>query len=364
MFESDKQIQKGGDASQQIQAGSINIYGITEKRAREIFDEKFSLQKQDYTQEAIEQAQRRVKKLENRLIPKIKEIEHGLATFSDPGFQFLLVEAEKAAASSDKDMDYDLLSELIVERVKKGSQNRNTTTGIKLAVEIVGNISDEALVGLTVAHSVNSFFPVSGDVERGLDVLNYLFGKIMCSTLPVGEEWLDHLDILKAIRINTFSSLKKINEYYAEQLSGYVDVGIKRNSETYTKAVELLTSVSLIPNNLLVPHVFNTEYVRIPITNKVDIQKLKNIKEYNVFVSCTQEQKSVIEQIYNMYEKNDILLQQNKQLFIEEWDKRDKLNLLRKWWDSIKIGFSITSAGKVLAHANAQRCDNTLPSLV
>ena len=37
--------------------------------------------------------------------------------------------------------------------------------------------------------------------------------------------------------------------------------------------------------------------------------------------------------------------------------------LLKDWIEKIPNSFSITSVGKVLAHANAQRCDDKLPPL-
>ena len=51
----DKQIQKAGDYSQQIQAGTVIInQGIDEKRAREIYKEEFEIARRDFTQEAID----------------------------------------------------------------------------------------------------------------------------------------------------------------------------------------------------------------------------------------------------------------------------------------------------------------------
>jgi hypothetical protein len=48
---------------------------------------------------------------------------------------------------------------------------------------------------------------------------------------------------------------------------------------------------------------------------------------------------------------------------MEEWNKRKYLRVLREWWDGIDANVQVTSVGKVLAHANAQRCDKSLPML-
>lgn len=81
----------------------------------------------------------------------------------------LLVDAQKVAAT-ERSVDYDLLSELLVHRIEKGN-DRHTRTGIHRAVEIVEDISNEALLGLTVVHSLNSFILVSSECASALDIL-------------------------------------------------------------------------------------------------------------------------------------------------------------------------------------------------
>ena len=93
------EIQKAGDNSHQYQIQNLTIQqGIDEKRAREIYDEKYSIAKQDFTEEALRIANERVKELEDRLIPKMEAVKDGLKAFADPSFQLLLVDAQKAAA--------------------------------------------------------------------------------------------------------------------------------------------------------------------------------------------------------------------------------------------------------------------------
>ena len=153
-------IQKAGNNSTQVQASVINVYnGITEARAREIYQEEFEKIK-ELTKEAKQTAFQRVGELENRVIPKLSKIDKGLELFSNPDFQFLLLEAQKSAARSERSADYDLLTELLIHRVKNNS-NREKMLAIKKAVEIVDSISDEALLGLTVLHSVSSFTAIS-----------------------------------------------------------------------------------------------------------------------------------------------------------------------------------------------------------
>jgi hypothetical protein len=262
-----KQIQEAGNNSQQLQSNNmiVNI-GIDEKRAREIYHDMTSQTRMEYTKEALEVTNSRVTEFENRLFTKMKAVDGVLEAFADPSFQLLLVEAQKTAASTERPPDYDLLSELLIHRFQKGD-NRVIRAGISRAVEIVDKISDDALLGLTIFHSVSYFIPTSGVIQEGLNTLNDLFGKLCYGNLPLGNEWLDHLDILNSIRLNTFGSMKKLEQYYPEVLSGYIDNGIKKNSDDYSIAVELLKNNGL-PQNILIDHELNTEYVRLIITNK------------------------------------------------------------------------------------------------
>lgn len=362
-------IQIGGDGSQLLQATAMTVHlGIDEKRAREIYHEMNIQLRRDYTSEALEIANQRVTEFENILMPKMNSVEGALEAFADPSFQLLLVQAQKKAASSERTADYDLLSELLIHRFKRG-WDRKIRAGINRAVDIVDEISDDALLGLTVSHSISCFTPVSGDIEEGLDVLNGLFGKVIYDDLPGGIEWLDHLDILDAVRISTFGGLKKIEQFYTEQLSGYVDVGIEKESENYSKAIGLLDD-NRLPKLLLVDHSLNQDYSRLSVVNKDQIKSLKlqrlEMRDGGIVAiseELSEDQIQALYSIYNLYNNDGNLRKQNFDSFMKEWNKREHLLKLKSWWDAITTAFELTSAGKVLAHSNAQRCDKSLPPL-
>jgi hypothetical protein len=364
----EKQLQEAGDNSQQVQAEIVVIQsGIDEKRVREIFNELAINALSDYTFEASITANARNQEFVNVLIPKIVRANI-LEAFSDPSIQFLLKDAQRAAASTERPVDYELLSELLIHRVNKGA-DRNVRAGISRAVEIVDDISDEALLGLTVAHSVSYFSPSSGSLCSGLDVLNTLFSKITYSDLPHGSEWLDHLDILDAIRISQFGTLKKLQQYYPETLSGYIDVGIEENSASHTKAIEIVRE-SVLPLDILCKHELRDDYIRLSVTSmksldKLSLQQAINIGSQKMFmpIPLSESQKKAIHDVRSLYVVDENMKNDNITKFMIEWDKRESLKKLRVWWDAIDTSFNITAVGKVLAHANAQRCDPTLPAL-
>ena len=177
--------QKAGDNSLQVQAETV-VVGIDEKRVREIVDEKLQISLQDFSNEANQTAMQRNGEFGKRLINRMVD-EDALQAFADPAFQLLLIEAQKRAASTEREPDYDLLSELMLHRFKKGA-NRNVRAGISRAVEIVDQISDEALLGLTIFHATTYFLPVSGNIKQGLDVLDGLFGRLVYDVLPTDGE--------------------------------------------------------------------------------------------------------------------------------------------------------------------------------
>src|SRR5690606_38925229 len=129
--------------------------------------------------------------------------------------------------------------------------------------------------------------------------------------------WLDHLDILDAIRVSNFGSLKKIEQYYSEMLSGYIDVGIEKNSDDYNKAIELLKN-NRLPQNILIDHELNTDYVRVILPNKDHIgsltlqqQVVNNGQLSFITIALTEAQKSAIKSIYDLYKKDANVRQQN-----------------------------------------------------
>ena len=364
-----KQVQKAGDNSQQLQANNMIVnLGIDEKRAREICQEMILQLKNKYTEEALKVAESRVSEFEDKLLPKMKAIDGALEAFADPSFQLLLIEAQKTAASTERPADYDLLSELLVRRFQNGT-DRNTRAGITRAVKIVDEISDEALLGLTVFYSVQYIHPLTGIIQKGLDILNDLFGRLIYATLPTGNDWLDHLNILNTIRIGEFGRLKKIEDYYSEQFAGYMDVGIKKESQEHYKAIELLNSNNL-PLDILIEHELNTDYLRLNISNKknIDTLKLTHQISFNGHTiplenPLTDIQKNVVRSIYELYKQDAEIRQKNVNNFMEEWNKRANLKILREWWNNIEYLILSTSVGNVLAHANAQRYDKNLPPL-
>lgn len=350
-----KLVQNTGANSQPIQAQTV-IVGIDEKRAREIIDEKLRIALNTFSIEANTIANKRSKKFNNSLIRRMVQ-ENALKAFSDPSFQILLIEAQKRAASAEREQDYDLLSELMVHRFQKGS-DRTVRAGISRAVEIVDQISNEALLAITVFHSVSYFRPVSGNMNQGLEALDDLFNKVIYDTLPTDNKWFDHLDILDAMRTSSFGGTKLLEDYWYELFDGYLRNGIEKESKKYNEVKEILIKVGL-DQNCLVKNILNEKYVKLAIVNKDSISRL-SITDISGKRPLTGSERSALEKVYDLYDSNKV----SKEDFIKEIEKYPNLKKLREWWNKLKEqNIRITSVGRVLAHSNAQRIDKNLPPL-
>ena len=350
----EKQRQEAGDNSQQIQASTVIINnGIDEKRAREIVDEKLHEVINGYSQEAHAIAENRINLFADDLIPKLVKVNL-LNQLKDPSIQILLVEAQKSAASTERPTDYELLSELLIHRVEEGN-DRNVRASVSHAIKIIDEISDEALLGLTAVHAIACLVPITGRIKDGIKTLANIFDKVLYDPLPIGNEWIDNLEVLGAIRINEFGSMKKIDQFYSKKFSGYIDVGIDKTTDDFKKAIVIAKKANL-PDDILCDHELRPGYARLKIVS-IDMLDLmaKSLK-----IQFSDDQKQAIKNIYALYSEKTDLKNENIVEFIKLWDKFESLKKLRYWWDSVPVSFTVTSVGQVLAKANAQRCDPTL----
>lgn len=357
------QLQKAGKDSQQIQIGNviINSAGITEERARAVFNEMIPQALANYTEEAQKIATERVNKLEERIMPQINQVEGLLPAFADPAFQVLLRKAQQKAAITERENDYDLLTELLVCHVQKGNDRKNRA-GIVKAVDIIDTIDNDALCALTIAFVLDHFRPATGNAKEGIEVLSQMYNALIYESLPSNLNWLDHLDILGVIRITPFSQMNKIEDIFTRRFDGYVSVGIKKETEEYESALQIIQSIGL-NKNILVDNIFLDDYVRLEIGNLDDINSLSIFNNLGTR-SINQREIEALRDVINLYEKNVDLQNKVKERFMNLIDEHEPLKTLQEWWNSISGAFSITGVGKIIAYINAKRCIPELPDIL
>ena len=362
-----KQTQKAGDNSQQIQAGTINnyYYNIDEKQVREWCDASAKKAMQEYTAESHLLIDQRIKDFANVFIPRLEKVENGFQAFADPEFQLELRKAQISSACTDKEADYELLSELLIHRVKN-NDNRRVKASITKAVEIVDKIDDDSLTSLTVVYSILQLFPLSGEIKNGFKTLDRLMNSVADTELPQDFKWISYLDILDVLRTTSFGKFKKLSVYYYDTLSGYTAVGIRKESEEYQKAKDILNEAKM-NIGVLVDHELLDGYVRLPIPEKGNYQGMslaRIVPNTNIVFPVKIEKRDieVLDRIWELYsnetDKKEIL----KTNFNNLWNQFCNLKKIETWWNSIPSSFTLTPIGEVLAHANAQRHNKDIPS--
>ena len=338
-----------------------HITQFDEEKAKQISEYSAKHVMEEYFSNADELAQKRMTDFENKFIPKLAKIENALEIFNDPAFKLVYRKAQIQAATTTRESDYTILSELLIHRYKK-QNNKASCIGINGAVDIVEQISDECLTALTVIVTISiGACPITSNITEGLNVMNKLFESLLICDLPNNDDWLDQLDILKALRINYLGKLKKLKEFYLQNLDGYCCVGIDKESENYNQAINILKPYGL--ENILVEHELIDNHVRLSLTKTTDINKLNKLLPNGINIPLSQKEKECLQKVVDLYDKTvdkkNIVL--NK--FYEIFDTYPALKKIHDWWDKIPNSLSVTSIGKVLGHANAQKCYPGFPPL-
>ena len=366
---SDKQLQKAGDNATQVQmVNPTFICGVDEKRVREVCSEMAVETVKTCTAEATVVALDRIEQFTTMLLPRVERIEKNFNSFSDPAFQTLLRKAQLAAACSDRSVDYEMLSELLVHRIKN-KNNTKKKASIAKAVEIIDDIDTDSLCALTILHCVCNFIPNTGKISDGISLLANLYDELDYNNLPSDRLWIDNLSILGCMTINSFFAPNSFEDRFCKMLDGYTCVGIKKESEIYNGAIQLLKDNN-IDVGILVDHELLDDYVRLQINQKSSIDNLSYITvstiggiQHTTHNNLSELQKKCLRGIFEKYSKEENLQNEVKRKFIDLMMHHKSIKAISKWWNDFNTSFSLTSVGKVIAHANAQRIDNTLPSL-
>lgn len=365
-MEKNKQTQTAGDNAQQIQAQTIIVNnGIDEKRVREIFDETYKQQVQLQTLEAERIAKDRNDAFVGYLIERLQKVENSLEALTEPSINYDLAEAQKHASCTDNDGDYQLLSELLARRIEE-KNNRVRSLNIRKAISVVDQIDEKALCALTV-FAVFMYYPASyilgTDIDVVLSCYSYIFQSLMYKELPKGNSWVQHLQLLDLANNTHFSHFTDFGKYLSEKFVNLINAGIKKDSEKYYKALELLREVE-ISKSSLVENKLNPSYVVLKQVNqKEDIGKLSIIRNDNT-VPIDEKSKNALETIFDMYDKDF-----NKKVSVSEellnrWDSYDSLRKIHEWWDSFGEHFEITPVGRVLAFSNGSKYNSLVPKWI
>lgn len=359
------QEQKAGDNSNQIMVkGDFNI-GITESQARDICRAECAIALQNWAFQAGAFAEKRIKSLEDKVLPKMLSYDKNLSIFGDPAFQILLRKAQIAAASSERENDYEILSDLLLHRAEQ-NENRERRLGIEKAIEIVDKIDDTALIALSIVYAISKYTLVSNRLHEGLKALDSLYGKIINNhNLPNNSSWLEHLDLLSAVRISPkdLQSFKKLEDYIPEIFNHYFINGLQTDSDEYKSIKEKFHSVNL-PFNCVESHPLKDGYVYLTTPKDIkDISLRRKISNNYIQIPLTEQQKKAFEYAYEICFKINTKDNNMRKKFWEIWEQYPYLKLVKMWWNNLSDYFTITPVGVALANAYIRGKDPSVPSL-
>ena len=294
------------------------------------------------TQVAYDVACKKMSEFEAVWLPRVQHMEKAIDNFAEPKFQFMLRDANITAAKSTRTEDLNILSDLLACHIEKGNDIK-IDAGINRAIGIVNEVDLDSLCALTIVLAILKVVPTVGNVDVGLSVLNDLYSKLLCCNLPEGDAWIDNLNVVGAINIQS-GNFNKLDKIISTRLDGYMCVGIKTETAEYEQAIKILNE-NKIPEGALIHNVFLSDYVRLNISN---------------ISSLEPELKPIVD----LYSKDNALFRQVQTEFMNKWDSYDILRIVRGWFDKIPMFFRINSVGKALAQTNAKRCYPSFPDLI
>lgn len=358
------QKQSAGDNSTAVQIGNMYITtGLTKSDAKQIFDEEFARRLSEVVEQAKEVAIERVTLLENKVLQLIEDKVNKFDAFADPAFIYSLNKAQASACISEKETDFDVLSQLLLHRVQHG-EDYYRRLGINKAIEIIGQVSDDALRGLSIYYIMSHVRfnkPNLSDLLQKMESIctNLLDGE----KLPTGDAWIQHFDLLSVVKSGNFgiAKMKRFDDYVKNYMNQFFVSGLPENSESLANIKEEFKSKS-IPLDLFVSHPLKGGFVMLRV-NRENIDELKFVIDTNGAkkkVSLNDEQKKAIINAVNIMgkkETSDNMLS----VLLKEWNSHPILRDVRSWWDAIPLGFNLTPVGQALANAYCHGKDSRIP---
>jgi hypothetical protein len=345
------QRQQAGYGSQLIQVSGDLVLGPTDARVAEIAQAQARLVVQEFAVEAQETASSRIENLDNKVIGELDRLGL-LNVFSDPAFLLLLRKTQLHAAATGSDADHEILSKLLMERAQDSS--RPVHMVVTRAVEVIEQIDDKALLGMTCFWFVSSIRPNANDPLEGLAYFDKLALHLGSGELPTGSGWLQRLDLMGCIGYQPpgLQSLKKWHQVLMTTRPGYVCEGVPSDNEPEIR--QRLHEIHPDLASWLVAHYFNPGHFRINAGSSQEFldlmrQPLTQAEKFDQFEAVVSECK--IDAAAEVVAKSVIEYVQSS---------LPNLERIRQWWDGIEGSVRITPLGIAIAYSNAKRFDPLL----
>lgn len=356
--------QKAGDNATQIQAGTyISVQGIDEKRVREIMGEQQALILQKSITEAARTAEERLDTFKDIFVSELAKHQELINQFANPSFLRDLLETQKAAVSSERVNDFDRLAELLISRMKSNDDTCKRL-GINTAIKIASEVSDKTIVALSVMYIVYHLRYRVCNYNNVIDIYEKLFGNINVENLPPSQEWLEEAELSQLIRLQPLYQPMSACSIISDSYSGITKWGISRKSDNFKKATDILTA-NHMPCESLVAHELDDQFVRLPLASLDDLDTLtyRTLDQYGNTSSrsLSPSEREAMIAIWNLYDKDRKTEKLLGDLFKNKCLEKPLFSRVEKWLNSSPCAFTLTIAGKALAHANLKCLGMTMP---
>lgn len=332
----------------------VRYEGVTEERAHEI---SLATARQVIAQnfdEAQSVIQARLDALENRTIRQLDQAEQ-LDAFADPAFIRSYRKAQEGAAASEREVDYDMLAALLTERTESPN-DRKVTAAIDRAIETVDSIHDDALRGITILEAVRLLGPLAGQIDMGIDSMELMMNQFVDGPFPEGDDWLDHLDILDVVRVDTSGNLRSFDDFYSERLIGYVAPGCREVSAPKTIGGPYSDRGW---GDLVIPHEGRPGYVRIAAVTEDALRRMMD--QSGLDADLADAIVAAAKRGFGFGQEDP----EAREALVRALRKRPTLGQIAFWWNQIPHYVQVTAVGRMLARANMIRLDaaGSLPPL-
>ncbi len=332
-----RQSQKGGDGSTNIQAGELTIVqGMTYPEVREVALDIFESNFYKLAGEAKEIAAERAEQITGDFLDKLqKENPEGFKKAQDPDFQHALFTVQKEyARTGDEDLA-DLLVDLLVDRSK---QEKRDILRIVLneSLSVAPKLTDDQLAALAIIFFAK-YTQNQGIGNHEMLANNFdQFVKPFVSKLSKKQACYQHLEFSGCGSISM--STNSLSSIYGKIYQGLFLKGFDKD-EIEKRGI----SIGLDPR-FFIP-CLNDE-------NKLQVKanRLEGLSEYMDKQDIPKDDKGKIIALFNLNKMNDNEIK-DKIIEISPY----MADTFEIWSDSPLQNFNLTSVGIAIGHANIKR---------
>jgi len=330
---SDKQVQKSGDDSVNIQAKSINIQtGLTYSDVKEIALDVFKNNFEHLSVVAADTAKKRAEEITGKFLNELENRNReALNQAQDPDFQYSLFTVQKEyAKSGDKDLG-DLLVDILVERTKV-DQRGLLQIVLNESLAVAPKLTTSQLCALSIIFSLKYTRYLRMD---SLNMLQYYLGHRLApfaKDLPKSQASYQHLEFAGCGSISIGSS--SITNILKQTYPGVFTKGFSK--EQFNSEIEQISGTE----KLLIPCLRDNSLFQF---NATDFKMLKN-KTKEEEISETEYLK--IEAFWKKYVISD------EEIKKDLINKNENMAIIYDVWENSPMkSTTLTSVGIAIAHA-------------